>query len=548
MTLPDQLTVLDPACGSGVFLLEVLRELIARRYQGSVRLRGFDISPLSVAMARFCLAHAEQEARDAGFAATTSIEQRNALTDDWGSPDLILMNPPFVPWQSMDAADQSAVRGVMGPLVQGRVDKAMAFVLRAARVLRPSGALAAVLPTALLETSAGERWREELAQLTGLQFVGRFEGFGYFRASMVEPAFIVLQRKEPESRANADIAILIARETREDEALRAFRLFRHSQFAEPETTPEWEIFYTPAASFSPTSWLPRAHSEQQVVDLLLAHGVKRAGDLFEIRQGARTGANEVFLLSRNDVNELPSPERRFFRPAADNSTIRDGRLSDAEFVFYPYSGSGLLIKTEAELARAVPRYFESRLKPAKAKLKKRAGITPDRWWGLTREREWQRLPEPKLVSTYFGDRGSFAYDIDGSFVVVQGHAWFPKESTLRIADSDDPDTPGTVDFHSSLLPWAYLALLNSALFERLLSTVAPRVQGGQFNLSPRFISRVFLPDLFDDVAVPPAVVGKLAQIGERIRAGKPHQTHGLDELAARAYGLPRQLAAAAEGE
>src|SRR5206468_11524693 len=66
--------------------------------------------------------------------ATTSIEQRNALIDDWGSPDLILMNPPFVPWQNMDAADQEDVRGVMGPLVQGRVNKAMALDRKSTRL------------------------------------------------------------------------------------------------------------------------------------------------------------------------------------------------------------------------------------------------------------------------------------------------------------------------------------------------------------------------------------------------------------------------------
>ena len=39
--------ILDPACGSGVFLQESLRELVQRGYSGKLTLRGFDTSPIS---------------------------------------------------------------------------------------------------------------------------------------------------------------------------------------------------------------------------------------------------------------------------------------------------------------------------------------------------------------------------------------------------------------------------------------------------------------------------------------------------------------------
>ena len=83
----------------------------------------------------------------------------------------------------------------------------------------------------------------------------------------------------------------------------------------------------------------------------------------------------------------------------------------------------------------------------------------------------------------------FAYDEAGEFAVLQGYAWLWKRKKLQ----------GSPSFDESSLPWGYLAILNSPVFETLLESSCPRVQGGQFNLSTRFVDGVFLPDLADSL-------------------------------------------------
>ncbi len=141
---------------------------------------------------------------------------------------------------------------------------------------------------------------------------------------------------------------------------------------------------------------------------------------------------------------------------------------------------------------------------------------------------------PKLVSTYFGDRGSFAFDRDGSFcgsarlcVVVEDRG------ADRIGHDPEPE------FLETLLPWAYLCILNSGVFENLLEGICPRVQGGQFNLSSRFVNRVYLPDLSNELQVTGSLVEELATCGRQIHAGKMPDLTQIDEAAARAYGLPQ---------
>ena len=93
-------------------------------------------------------------------------------------------------------------------------------------------------------------------------------------------------------------------------------------------------------------------------------------------------------------------------------------------------------------------------------------------------------------------------------------------------------------FAESLLPWAYLCVLNSGVFEDFLEGSCPRVQGGQFDLSTRFVNRLYLPDLSNDLQVAGNVVEELAHFGRRIHAGDMPELGQIDEMVARAYGLP----------
>ena len=51
----QNLTIFDPACGSGVFLIEVLHQLKTQGYQGHVDVIGWDIDPIAIDMANFIL-------------------------------------------------------------------------------------------------------------------------------------------------------------------------------------------------------------------------------------------------------------------------------------------------------------------------------------------------------------------------------------------------------------------------------------------------------------------------------------------------------------
>lgn len=511
-------TILDPACGAGVFLVESWRELISAGHAEKIRLVGYDRSPIACEMARFALR------QSIGSGAAISIDQRDSLEHtDWESADVILMNPPFVFWNNMSPGDRTNVESVLGALYKDHSDTSLAFIQNAVRLLKPGAALGCVVPAPLLESKAGLRWRQSIVddRQLYLRLVGCFRGFNYFRGAVVEPAFLVIVRVSEEHADEIPVQVVLANDGYEDMAIRQVR--RDPEGAERES-PDWSVFLASQSEFPPASWLPRSRESTTRLRELAAKSLPTVTQLFKVRLGIRTGLKSAFVLSRNELTQLhfSSEQQQWFRPIAGNATIRSGRLLETQFVFFPYKNDGsLAFESEDELRDALPELYASILLPREKELKGRLSLRGRQWWELSEPRlTWQVVPTPKIVTAYFGQRGSFAFDESGRFAVVQGFGWLWRRG----------------NFNSAALPWAYIAVLNSRLFQNILSQFCPTMRGGQYDLSVRFVHRVPLPDIMDCGITSQAML-ELAEYGRLISTGEFPPLEVLDRASCRVYGL-----------
>ncbi len=521
------LQILDPACGSGVFLQESLRELLRRDHKGVARLKGYDISDIATYISKFCLEHARVELQGStniGF----DIERTDALEREWAASDLILMNPPFIPWNGLTREQKDLLRMTLADAYKGHADLAMAFLLKAVNALKPGGVVASVLPAALLSTVSGGQLRASILERADLVSLGKFEGYTYFKTSFVEPAFVVLRRKDSIEAPVPPARVLIAKEGAEDKALRTLRLAERPEVKDDKQV---EIFSVSGSLFHAGVWLPERREVYELKARLNRLPFPKVGAIFTIHQGIRTGDNQAFILTAEEYQDIDEPERIYFRPVAGQGALKYGQLMPSYFVFYPYGPDGKAsIASEEQLIDVVPKYHEKYLKGRKAKLARRAKIRE--WWLLTWPRPWQAGKVYKWVSTYFGAAGSFAYDDEGDYVVVQGYAWIGKPKL---------SAGGALDIQGSLrntpLPWAYLSILNSRLFEEILASYCPRVQGGQYNLSNRFVKDIPIPNL-GDPQFSSGILKRLADLGRRIHDGEFEQCRDdIDQAAPQAYGL-----------
>jgi adenine-specific DNA-methyltransferase len=515
----NSLVVFDPACGSGEFLREVLRQLELSGYDGKLRLIGWDVSEAASEIARFVL---EWEKRNTKLSVDYEISCRDSLACDWPQDvDIILMNPPFTSWQDMDTSKRETLRTLLGGLIAMRPDLSYAFLWKADSCLRPGGMLGTVLPASLLDGASAIRLRQKLAETMSPIMVARLGSHLLVQGVMVDSALYVARKDAFMDQPT----IAFWADHRSSSASGGLRCLRKSRLVSPKPYPitgdGFSIYENPGLGRSQSSWAPRPYSSWILLNSL--NHLPRVQDLFDVKQGVRTGHNQAFLLEKAEWLDLPTDEQQFFRPAVVNNAIHRGYLTDLVYVFYPYGT--LRIETESELAQSVESYYQNTLLPCKAKLISRAKIDRQRWWELTWHRDWQIDRKARLVSTYFGDSGSFAWDDTGDFVVCQGYAWLPKRGR-------------TLSRSASL---AYLAILNSRLFSDLLSATSNNVGGGQWNLSTKFVDLIAIPDLMDR-GIRSGAVATLLEIGEQIHSGKMDKVDQglLEETVRMLYGVEAQ--------
>lgn len=513
------ITVFDPACGSGEFLREALRQLKLAGEQRPIRIIGWDVSQAACDMANFVMAW---ETRNMPVPPDIDIRRVDSLAEDqvWPSGvDIILMNPPFVSWQDMTPGQRAEVTRALGKQQEFRPDLSSVFVFKAAASLRVGGVIGTVIPASFLDSTSARELRASLAADLAPRLIGRLGSHVLFPGALVDAAcYMAVKGGDP---AEAPIAFWAEpRDRATTSGMRALRRLRY--LGQPSDYPIGEgfsIYRSPGLGQGRESWAPRPYRSWRLVQNLSA--LPTVGQLFHVRQGALTGSNSAFLLTHEEWESLPSPEHPYFRPAVDSNSIHNGMLEDSAYVFCPYGRYA--IEHEDQLTTMLPTYYRQWLEPQRASLLSRYDANQKRWWELSRGRTWQQAPCRKLVSTYFGRAGSFALDDRGDYVVVQGYAWIPKHNFAPTVQE-------------RLVQFAYLALLNCSLFDELLAATSVQVSGGQWNLSKRYVDPIPIPDFFTNRQTA-GILDSLATQGARLHTGLAVDDEHVRELLAPLYGL-----------
>lgn len=512
-TINADITVLDPACGSAEFLREALRQLQMSGHTHRVKLVGWDISPAALAMARFVL---DWERSQSNLDVEVVLEQQDALTlENWDvNARLILMNPPFISWQGMNDDQKHRLTERLGALASKRPDYASAFFYNAVNALPDGGVVGAVLPASLLDGESYIELRNAIAAEIKPHLIARLGSHTVFADAVVDAGLYVGVRGQLDRPPLA-----VWSNHKADSSSRALRRLRSIS---PQAVAgyvadngDFSVYAAEHLGQDGTSWAPRSYTAYRLLQEI--HGLPLAKSLFDVSQGTITGLNSVYLVSREYVENLPKGERKYFRPAVVNNSIVNGVLNDNMYVFYPHSG-GLDIDSEEKLLKKLKVFAADRLLPNKAALCKRSRIRSDQWWVLSLPRQKLDAVGPKILSTYFGGSGSFAWDPDGRYIPIQGYGWAPKT----------PDIAGCEE--------AYVALLNHPLTDILLSGVSNNLSGGQWNLSERYVNQLPLPKLQPNASITEALAG----MGSALSNGAPPELDLWTRMVYQAYGLKFQ--------
>ena len=465
----DVIRIVDPACGSGVFLGEAARSLQRLGFAGRVELLGLDVSRAAVKMAQFALKHNDAvrqedvELRVGDFLACA--ESLDA--------DVIVMNPPFVAAPELAPALRETAKQILGKAYVNRPDLSMVFTAFALRHLKPGGTLTTLLPAGVLAQEGGRRWRSSIAEARGVDLVAVLGDHGLFRDAVVSVAALVLHN-DSEPFGGSPVEVWASgRRGASSAALRRLRRWVNGN-RRPERTEDWSIRQQGAGYLlERDDWTPRpALLGDLPRRLRQTPHVVCVNDQFRVELGVRAGKLKQSLqLSGAQYSDLPQKERKFFRPVAETRSISSGAVEPRSWVFYPD-----LPMTYGEISRGVPRYFE--------KFIQELGFAEDAVVDFYRAcRKTNVRGQPRVVSRAFIGTGSFAADLRGEYVVTQGHAWRPVSALLE----------GPFDVADLLSDYAFI--LNSWPFFLLAREHGRIVAGGQVEGARKYVGSIPLPCL-----------------------------------------------------
>jgi hypothetical protein len=479
------LTIVDPACGSGAFLVAAF-DLLAREYRRGVErlaamdepvdfdpfdeivtknLHGVDLNSESVEITRLALwlKTARNQHRLQNLEAT--IKTGDSLIDDatytdrpfdWrdafpevfarGGFDIVIGNPPYVRMELIKRIKPYLVKHYV--VAADRTDLYAYFFERGVGLLKEGGRLGFISSSTYFRTGSGEKLRTFLGDGVAIEAVVDFGDQQIFEDVTTYPAIATMRKHGDAAEGEGEVKFLKI---------------------ENEIPKDLEAAFTAAAHTMPRGRLGAGtwRFEDEPLARLrdkIAKGKQTLGEVYGAPlYGIKTGLNEAFVIDTQTRDRLVARDpnsAELLKPFLRGENIKRWRV-EPEGLFLINAPKG---KVKIDDYPAIRDW----LLPFRPLLDRRA--TKQEWWELQQAQlAYQpRFSSPKIVYGHFASDRIFAFDTAGYF--SNDKSYFMPDSDLNL-----------------------LAILNSRVAWYFITGVSPAVRGGFHEMRVQYIEKVPVP-------------------------------------------------------
>jgi len=427
---PYALRVLDPACGSGSFLItafDVLDSWLAthdpatpvherRRRILSDCLYGVDLDDQAVEVTRLNLVlRAALEPR-VKLPMLDHIQQGDSVMEDsaasehpfiWrnrfasvmdaGGFDVILGNPPYVRSGLLTAAFKTAAASRY-TTASGNADLYVYFIEQSIRLLREGGVYGVIVANKWMRAGYGEGLRDFLRP--HVREIVDFGDLPVFADATTYPAIVIAEKTPPTSESLKSTQV---------ESLDYHDLADH--VAEHQ-------YSVPRTALKASGWSLGSASEEGILTKARALGIPLAEYLpSRIRRGVVTGLNEAFIISAGKRDELVRRDpacAALIKPFIVGADIKryHTEFDNKHLICIPKGWTNAQAGDAADkwkwLQETLP-ILAAHLAPFAVRAAKR-GDKGDYWWELRACDYYPEFEQPKIIYPDIAVRGQYTFD------------------------------------------------------------------------------------------------------------------------------------------
>jgi len=509
-----QLTICDPACGSGAFLNQALEFLMGEhRYVDELEAQllgyafefpgveahilehniyGVDINEESVEIARLSLWLRTAKKGRKLSSLSSNIKCGNSLIDDpkvagdlafdWkkefvkvfekGGFDVVIGNPPYVRQELLGKVDKAFFSTEYKLVYTGSADLYVFFYQKAISLLKSGGLLGFITPNKFIRANYGKGLRNFLSN-SSIKIIIDFGELPVFADAATFPCVLICNNTSP----NKDLSSKYLQvKSLEDLSL--------NQLVQTEGV------LLSSSAFQTEEWKLSSVKQSGILDKMRQVGIELEVQLNQkIKYGIKTGFNEAYIIDNTIREELVREHissEELIKPFVVGDDVRHYRIHhNGKFILLVKSGTD--ISKYPAILKHLNRYKDS--------LEKRYDKGAS-WFDLRACDYYDDFVAQKIIYPVIAKESRFALDQTGEYYFNDKAFMIPNgsESLLAILNSK--------------LVWFYL--------KNVCSVLGDPDQGGRLELRRIYLSK--LPVVLPSIKVEPVLRNASCLIGKQIKS------------------------------
>jgi len=360
-----KIKVLDPACGSGSFLIRAL-EAIAEKYKefgidGSVKrqiilenLFGVDLDMQAVEIARLNLLINSLDSKEILPKLDDNIKNGNSLTFKWkeefsgvfkqGGFDVIIGNPPYI----KEFVNKEAFDGLHdNPYYQGKMDLWTMFACISIDLLKDNGVMGFIAPNNWVTNAGASIMRNKILTDGELKTFIDFGDYKVFQQAGIQTMIYIFEKQKPSKKYEIDYLRINDKNVSEEKLILDIFGEKQKIEIEPEKLIDKNITFSNQESSSIFDKIIKKGSFY-LLDDDLTQGIVPNPDIVNSRNIDKISINDVkkfdikindgvFVIPKNYL-DISDTEKKYIKPLFDTEQIdryKFNKNNEKELIYIP---------------------------------------------------------------------------------------------------------------------------------------------------------------------------------------------------------------------